>query len=53
VYDSEGISLSLQEVKDKEQFQVEISNMFATLEVLNDKVDISRAWEMMRENKKM
>jgi hypothetical protein len=40
----------LKEVKGKEQYRVDISNGFATLENLDVEVDINRAWETIREN---
>jgi hypothetical protein len=45
----------LNNVVVKEQYQVEISNRFTTLENFDDDdddVDISRAWESIRENMK-
>jgi 50S ribosomal subunit-associated GTPase HflX len=46
-------SKKLNEVKAKEQYQVEISNRFTALHNLDDEVDINRAWETMRENIKI
>jgi hypothetical protein len=43
----------LNEVVNKEQYRVEISNRFAALENLNTEVDINRAWETIRENIKI
>jgi hypothetical protein len=43
----------LDEVKGKEQYQVEISNRFAALENLDHDVNINRAWETIRENIKV
>jgi hypothetical protein len=43
----------LNKVKGKEQYHVEISNRFATLENLDTEVDINRAWETIRENIKI
>jgi hypothetical protein len=40
----------LNEVEDKEQYWVEISNRFAAFENLDAEVDINRAWETIREN---
>jgi hypothetical protein len=37
----------------KEQYQVKISNSFAALENLDDKVDINRPWENISENIKI
>jgi hypothetical protein len=42
----------LNEVDDKEQYRVEISNRFAALEKLDTEVDI-RAWETIRRNIKI
>jgi hypothetical protein len=39
----------LKEVEGEEQYHVEISNSFATLENLDAEVDINRAWETIRE----
>jgi hypothetical protein len=38
----------LNEVEGKEQFRVEVSNKFATLEDLDAEVEISSGWEMTR-----
>jgi hypothetical protein len=43
----------LNKVEGKEQYWVEISNRFAALENLDAVVDISRAWETIRENIKI
>jgi hypothetical protein len=43
----------LNEVEDKEEFRVEVSNRFAALEDLDTEVEINSAWEMIRENIKM
>jgi hypothetical protein len=43
----------LNEVEGKEQYCDEISNRFATLENLDTKVDINRAWVTIRENIKI
>jgi hypothetical protein len=40
----------LDEVEDKEQYCVEISDGFAALQSLNTEVDINDAWEAIREN---
>jgi hypothetical protein len=37
------------EVEGKEQYRVEISDRFATLENLDAEMDINRAWETIRE----
>jgi hypothetical protein len=50
----ERFSLSkLNEVEDKEQYRVEISNRFAALENLDTEVDFNRVWETIRENIKI
>jgi hypothetical protein len=41
---------NLNEVEGKEQSRIEISNRYADLENLDDDVDVSRAWETIREN---
>jgi hypothetical protein len=38
----------LNEVQGKEQYRVEISNRFATLENLGAEADIDRAWETLK-----
>jgi hypothetical protein len=43
----------LNEVKDKKQYHVEISNRFAALENLDIEVDINRAWETITANTKI
>jgi hypothetical protein len=43
----------LNEVEDKEQYRVEVSNRFAVLEDLDAEVEINSAWEMIRENIKI
>jgi hypothetical protein len=43
----------LNEIESKEQYRVEVSNRFAAVEVLDLEVEISSAWEMIRENIKM
>jgi hypothetical protein len=40
----------LNQVEGKEQFRVEVSNMFAALEDLDAEMEINSAWETMREN---
>jgi hypothetical protein len=42
----------LNEVEGKKQYQVKISNRFATLESLRD-ADINRAWDIFGENVKI
>ena len=34
----------------RKQYQIEISNRFAALEILNDSEDINRAWEKIEVN---
>jgi hypothetical protein len=41
------------EVEDKKQFRVEVSNRFAALQNLDAEVEINSAWETIRENIKM
>jgi hypothetical protein len=43
----------LNEVEGKEQYRVEVSNMFAALEDLDAEVEINSAWEKIRENIKI
>jgi hypothetical protein len=43
----------LNEVEDKEQCRVEISNRFAVLVNLDTEVDINRAWRTIRDNIKI
>jgi hypothetical protein len=43
----------LNDKEGKEQYRVEISNRFATLENLDTEVNINRAWETIRENIKV
>jgi hypothetical protein len=43
----------LNEVEGKEQYRVEVSNRFATLEDLDSEVEINSAWEIIRENIKI
>jgi hypothetical protein len=43
----------LNEVEGKEQYHVEVSNRFATLEDLDTEVEINSAWETIRENIKI
>jgi hypothetical protein len=40
----------LNKVEGKQQYHVEISNSFAPLKNLDDKVDNNRAWVTIREN---
>jgi hypothetical protein len=43
----------LNEVEGKEQYRVEVSNRFATLEDLDAELQINSAWEMIRETIKI
>jgi hypothetical protein len=43
----------LNKVEGKEQYQVKISSRFTPLENLDEDMDISRAWETIRENIKI
>jgi hypothetical protein len=43
----------LNEIDDKEQCRVEISNRFAVLGNLDTEVDINRAWKIIKENIKI
>jgi hypothetical protein len=38
------------EVEGKEKYHVEISNKFAVLENVDPELDITRAWETIRDN---
>ena len=38
------------ELEFRKQYQIKISRMFATLENLNDREDINRAWENIKKN---
>jgi hypothetical protein len=40
----------LNEVEDKEQYRLKVSNRFAALESLDAEVEINNAWKMIREN---
>jgi hypothetical protein len=40
-------------VEGKEKYHFEVSNRFATLEVLDNEVEIISAWETIRENFKI
>jgi hypothetical protein len=47
----EGLTLrKLNELEVRKQNQIEISNMVAALETLNDGEDIYRAWENIKED---
>jgi hypothetical protein len=43
----------LNEKEAKEKYQVTIKNKFAALEILDNDVDIKRAWDIIRENMKI
>jgi hypothetical protein len=43
----------LNDVEGKEQFRIEVSNRFATLEDLDAKVEVNSAWETIGENIKI
>jgi hypothetical protein len=50
-FDLERFDLKqLDDVEVKEKYQIEISNMFAALESLDESFDINNAWESIREN---
>jgi hypothetical protein len=50
-FDVERFDLKrLDDVEVREKYQVEISNIFATLESLDESFDINNAWEIIREN---
>jgi len=40
----------LNELEVREQYQIEITNRFAALEILNDDEDVDRTWENIKEN---
>jgi hypothetical protein len=42
----------LNEVEDKEKYQVEVSNRFVAFEDLDAELEINSAWEMIREKRK-
>jgi hypothetical protein len=49
-YHTEMFNLKmLNELEGQEQYRVEVSNRFATLEVLDSKVEINNVWETIRE----
>jgi hypothetical protein len=53
-FDLESFDLKkLDDVEVKEKYQVEISNRFATLEILDESFDINNAWEIIGENIKI
>jgi len=43
----------LSEPEVRKQYHIKIENRFATLENLNDKEDINRAWENIKDNIKI
>jgi hypothetical protein len=48
-FDSERFDLKkLNDVKNKEEYQVEISDWFAALESLDESSDINNAWESIK-----
>jgi hypothetical protein len=50
-FDLERFNLKkLNDVEVKEEYQVEISNRFAALEILDESFDINNAWESIRDN---
>jgi len=49
--DGERFNLrKLNELEVRKQYQIEITNMFASLWNLSDDEDISRAWENIKQN---
>jgi len=50
-FDGEIFDLrKLNELQVRKQYQIEITNSFAALEILSDGKDINRAWENIKEN---
>jgi hypothetical protein len=50
-FDLERFGLKkLDDVQVKEKYQVEISNIFAALDILDESFDINNDWESIREN---
>jgi len=50
-FDGEGFNLrKLNDLEVRKQYQIEITNRFATLENLSDDEDINKAWENINEN---
>ena len=50
-FDGERFNLrKLNELEVRKQYQIEITNRFAALGNLNDKEDVNRAWENIKEN---
>jgi hypothetical protein len=45
--------MNLREVDVREQYRINISNMFAALEKLNDSKNMNTAWENIKENIKI
>jgi hypothetical protein len=49
-FDIEKFDLeNLDDIEVKEKYQVEISNRFAALEILDESFDINNSWESIRE----
>jgi hypothetical protein len=40
----------LNELEDKEQYRVEISNRFEASEIVDNEVNINKSWKIIREN---
>ena len=50
-FDGERFNVrKVNELEVRKQYQIGISNMFATLENLSDSGDINRVWENIKEN---
>ena len=50
-FDRQRLNLrKLNEAEVREQYQIEITNTFATLENLSDDEDVNRTWENINEN---
>jgi len=50
-FDRQSFNLrKLNEPEVREQYQIEITNRFATLENVNDDKDVNRTWENIKEN---
>jgi hypothetical protein len=50
-FDLQGFDLiKLDDIVLKEKYQIEISNRFAVLEILDENFDINNVWEIIREN---
>jgi len=51
MFDGKSFNLrKLNELEDRKQFEIEITNRFAALEYLSDDQDINRTWETIKEN---